>query len=149
MNSTLTILLEVRIICTVHTIVHILITLLIRSFGGKGLSQRTIFGPRERFLDPPPLLSILYMNFQRFSIKLVFFQVRSRHFLGRALRLVPARGPSAAATWSSYIHVLHLRSMYKIDRRGGGSKNRSLGSYLCEIKVLIYILWVSIDKKSK
>jgi len=48
-----------------------------------------------------------------------------------------------------YIHVLHLRSMYKIDRRGGGSKNRSLGSYLGEIKVLIYILWVSIDKKSK
>ena len=26
-------------------------------------------------------------------------------------------------------HVLYLRSMYKIDRTGGGSKNRSLGNY--------------------
>ena len=29
----------------------------------------------------------------------------------------------------NYIHVLHTYTMYKIDRRGGGSKNRSLGNY--------------------
>ena len=30
---------------------------------------------------------------------------------------------------TNYIHVLHMRSMYKIDRRGRGSNNRILGSY--------------------
>ena len=34
------------------------------------------------------------------SIYLLLFRVRLRHFLGRALRLGQARGPSAAATWS-------------------------------------------------
>ena len=40
--------------------------------------------------------------------------------MGRALRLGPARGPSAAATCLIFKILLHLRSMYKIDRRGGG-----------------------------
>ena len=30
---------------------------------------------------------------------------------------------------TNYIHVFLTRSMYKIDRRGGGSKNRSLSLY--------------------
>ena len=40
--------------------------------------------------------------FQQFLIKLVFIygKVRLRHFLGQALRLGQARGPSAAATES-------------------------------------------------
>ena len=65
-------------------------------------------------------------------------------FLGRALRLGQARGPSAAARtglgaehrgWerlgagrcshmTNYIHVLHMRSMYKIDRIRGGGPNK-------------------------
>ena len=46
-----------------------------------------------------------------------------------------AKGTSAAAYDLFYFHVLHNRSLYKINRReewaweGEGSKNRSLGSY--------------------
>ena len=40
-----------------------------------------------------------------------------------AVALEQARGPSAVAT------SLTFKIMYKIDRRGGGSKNRSLGNY--------------------
>ena len=30
---------------------------------------------------------------------------------------------------TNYIHVLHMRCMHKIDRRGGGSKNCIIGNY--------------------
>ena len=74
-------------------------------------------------------------------IFVIQYQVRLRHFLGRALRLGQARGPSALP------HVLHLRSMHKIYRRGRpqvvGSKNHSLGnyriSYTCLFKHFIFI----------
>ena len=88
--------------------VHILLRL---SFSGP--SQYTIFGPP---------LSILYMT-TYFSANLLLFilllfRVRLRHFLGRALWLGQARGPSAAASTGqgaghyshmvSYIHVSHI-----------------------------------------
>ena len=73
---------------------------------------------------------------------------------GQDLRLeqdgerIQARGPSAAAMGQVKLrlflgralwpHVLHLRSMYKIDRRGGGSKNRSLGNYQNILKNLSF-----------
>ena len=50
--------------------------------------------------------------------------------MGRALRLGQARGPTAAAICPTFKILLHLISMYKIERRGGGrSKNRFLGNY--------------------
>ena len=49
---------------------------------------------------------------------------------GRALRLGQARGPSAAVTCLTFKILLHLRYMYKIDKRGArGFQNRSLGNY--------------------
>ena len=54
--------------------------------------------PRERFLDPP--YQFCKWPFFLFFSKLVhIFRVRLGHFLGRALRLGQARGPSAAATY--------------------------------------------------
>ena len=59
----------------------------------------------------------------------------------RAQRLGQARGPGAAATWS---YVLHLKSMYKIDRRGGGN-NRSLGNYLFGPPSYQLCTWISCN----
>ena len=58
--------------------------------------------PRERFLDPLPHINFVHdhLFFSKFFIIYFFViqgQVRLRHFLGRALRLGQARGPSAAA----------------------------------------------------
>ena len=44
---------------------------------------------------------------------------------------------------TNYIHVFLTRSMYKIDRRGGGSKNRSLGqTHHCLLVVYIIFYYV-------
>ena len=98
---------------------------------------------------PTPLLLIFYMTtFSTMFNKTSIFRVRVDTFWdqrcgqdrlgGRALRLAQDRGPSAAARTGSgawgcgnmvnYIHFLHKRFMYKIDRRRAGSKNRILGN---------------------
>jgi len=59
--------------------------------------------PRERFLDPP-LLSILYMTFN-FKIFCIILGLGYNLTWAERLRLAQARGPSAAATCLSKIHV--------------------------------------------
>ena len=59
-------------------------------------------------------------------------QVKLSYFLGRALRLGQARGPSSAAMCLTLKILLHLRSMYKIGTPPPPPmfKSRSLGNYL-------------------
>jgi len=82
-----------------------------------GPSWYTIFGPPR----PSPSYDHFFNTFQQNQY------------------LEQSSGPSAAARTGcgarscghmvNYIHVLHIRSMYKIERRGEGSKNRISGSY--------------------
>ena len=51
----------------------------------------------EQFWTPPPPINFIHDEI-RISIYLLLFRVRLGHFLGRALRLGQARGPTAAAT---------------------------------------------------
>ena len=83
-----------------------------------------IWGPSQNTIFGSPLLSILYMIFNRYlgnlkKVILHYFRVRLRQSLGRALRLGQARGlaarlgqtrgPGAVATWliisMSYIQI--------------------------------------------
>ena len=67
-------------------------------FINEGLSYRTIFGPR-----PPPPPSYQFCTWPQIFGKINFrnsfyyFRVSLRHFLGWALRLEQAKGPSGAA----------------------------------------------------
>ena len=91
-----------------------------------GLSYWTIFGPPA----PPPPMNFVhgpYFPAKLLIITFYYFRVRLSSFLGRALRLGRARGPSAAARGpgaaamhgTNDIHVIHIITLYKIDRRGG------------------------------
>ena len=95
--------------------------------------------PSIRLLDPPPYYQ--FCTFCKFFSKLVYiFRVMlgPLAFLGRALRLGQARGPSAAARRGQgagrcdpithFINVLNM-SMYKIDRRGRGGGEGVQKSY--------------------
>ena len=90
--------------------------------------------------------------FQKKYIYLVLFNgyVRLIQFMGRALRLGQAKGAECCGyegVWrcghmSNYIHVLHMRCMYKMDRRGGGRGVQKSFSRILPTSVLsIGLIW--------
>ena len=105
----------------------------------KVLKSGTVPVSRIQFLDALTFLSILCMT-TYFSAKLLFyyyFKLRLE-FLDRAPQLGQAtstasrtgEGAERCGHLTIYIYVLHMRSMYKIDRRGrGGVQNCVIGNY--------------------
>ena len=93
--------------------------------------------------------------------------VRLRQFLVRALRLGQSRRPSAAARTGkgagrcgrmiNNVHVKHMRSMYKIDRRGVQTWNHRFflkitltsnrNPYCTQIISMLFQFWANLVKK--
>ena len=96
-------------------------------------------------LSPPPLLLILYITTQ-FSAKLLLFIILG---LGQDDFWAEHCGQDRLGGQARTDQVLHMRSMYKIDREGGG-KTRSLTNYQCsaslnriQFKTNVICLYVS------